>query len=456
MLKDEADQLILKLNVLIKKYAGNDKIRNIIMDEFNRRNMKASIAVSILTERKLLSTLDISRSNELILLFVFTSGMFKALTYKDANDKQTLGEMNEWNNVTPEDYFTPIEIENLSDYKLTKIQGDKEEPVVFSKMIQIANGFYLGGITSKYFAKLDAGNEWVYNFKTQRDPVFDVYGNKNINLSKTKAKEIAEGLLSGEQFPDAIVVNVLKDGSDEISFNEKTGDLTIFSGTKNIVDGQHRKVGNSIAIDQNPDLDFTFVFIVTNYSEIKAQKQMVQINKQKPMKQEHVKSLDASKLGNVVVDSIRDIDTSEFAQSIKESDAELNFGGLVKKSLLAISIEETFGDQLTNRLQAKPIAKHIANVIDYIMALNVEEFIIHPEETKKISYINHKNMFAGYVALAQKLYGLKEEDWQDRVEQTLSKINFSVENSDWKDNGYLENDMKKSVRNKLYKIFYNL
>jgi len=121
-------------------------------------------------------------------------------------------------------------------------------------------------------------------------------------------------------------------------------------------------------------------------------------------------------------------------------------------------VEDTYSDRLQNRLQAKSIAKHIANVIDFIIGLNVEEFIIHPEETKKISYINHKNMFAGYIALSAKLYGLdlKEEEWQDKVEQALSKVNFGTNNPFWKDIKISDHDMKKASRNNLYKFFYNL
>jgi len=451
MLKDESDQLILNLNILIKRYAGNDKIRNIIMDEFNSRNMKASIAVSILTERKLLSTIDISIKHELILLFVFTSGMFKALTHKELGDKDPLGEASEWNSIVLEDYFTPIEVENLSDYKKEKKEGKKEE-VVFHNMVQVSENQWVGVISAKYLAELDADNEFIYNFKTQRDPIIDVLGMKRIRLDKTKVGQITERLLSGEQFPDAIGINILHDGTDEIKF-EKNGDLTVFSGQKNIFDGMHRKVSTSLALDINGDLEFNWIIMVTNYNEIKAQRAMVQINKQKPMRPEHVKILDTTKLGNVVIDVIKD-SNFEFSTQIRDSDDELKHSGMAKKATLAISVEEVFKDRLQNRLQAKPIAKHIAEVVDYIMGLNVEEFIIHPEETKKVSYINHKNMFAGYVALSAKLYG--DKDWEDKIEQALDKVDFGVENPFWKDCGILDHDMKKASRNNLYKFFYNL
>jgi len=452
MYKDNSIQLIQKLNILIKKYSLNSKIREIIVNEFTKRNMKGSHAINILNERMELSTLNIDESKDLILLFVFTVGMFNALTFKEDNNGEPLGEIAEGLSVDPKEYFTKIEVQNLSDYKLEK-KTEANEEIIFPKMNQVAPGFYSGTISAKYLAELDAGNEFVYNFKTQRDPVFDVYGLKRIHLNKTNVKEIVDGLLSGEQFPTTLVVNVLKDGEDKISYNEKTGDLKVISGTKNLVDGQHRKVGTSLAIESNPDLDFNWLFVVINYSEIQAQRYMVEINKQQKMKQEHVKNMDTSSLGNVVVDTIKDTN-SEFGTKIKDNDKELEYGGLAKKSTLVVAIEEVYKDKLTNRLQAKPIAKHIANIMDYIIGLRVNEFIVNPEETKKTSYINHKNMFAGYVALSEKLFG--DKDWEDKVEQILNNIDFSLNNPFWKDNGILDNDMKKSTRNILYKFFRDL
>lgn len=451
MLNTQGVQLVQELNKLIKKYSSNDKVRKLIVDEFISRNMKGSLAISILTERLELSTLDIDNNKDLILLFVFTQAIFNALTYKETEDKEPLGEIEESLSITPKDYFTPIEIENLIDYKLEK-KLDKKEEIVFPKMIKLAQGLWLGGISSKYFYELDAGNEFVYNFKTQRDPVIDIYGMKRIHLNKTNAREIKEGLLSGDQFPTAIVVNVLNDGTDEIIF-EKNGDLRIISGTINLVDGQHRKVANSLAMEENPDLDFNWIFVVINYSEIKAQKYMVEINKQQKMNTEHIKNMDTSSLGNVVVNAIKDTD-SEFATKIKDNDRELEHGGLAKKATLSQAIEECYKEKLTNKIEAKPIAKHIANVMDLIMGLNINEFIINPEEAKKTSYINHKNMFAGYIALSEKLYG--EKDLEDKLERALSEINFGVGNNFWKDNGILDSEMKKSTRNTLYKFFRNL
>jgi hypothetical protein len=418
MLREKNAILIQNLNEVIKKYSKNSKVRDLVMDEFKSRNMKGGNAVNILNERLELSTLDIDNNKDLILLFVFSVGIFNALTKcKEDGDDIVVN----LENINPENYFTKIEMETFTDYKIEKEEELLEE-IVFEDMIQISDHQWVGRITAQYLAKLDAGNEFVYNFKTQRDPVFDIYGMKRIRLDKQKVKEITDGILSGEQFPDAIAINILHDGNDELFYDQKNHRLTVVSGVKNIFDGQHRKVSNSLAVEKRPDLDYNWILTVTNLSEVKAQKAMVQINKQKPMKTDYIKSLDTSKLGNLVVDAIRDIDTSEFATKIKDNDKELEFGGLVTKSRLAQAIEENYKDELKNRLQVKPIAKHIANIADQIIGLYTNEFIVNPEETSKTSVINHKNIFYGFVALSELLYN--EKNWEEKLEQALNKVDF--------------------------------
>jgi phenylacetate-CoA ligase len=57
-------------------------------------------------------------------------------------------------------------------------------------------------------------------------------------------------------------------------------------------------------------------------------------------------------------------------------------------------------------------------------------------------------------ALSAEIY--EDKDWEDKVEQALSNVDFSINNAFWKDNGLLEHDMKKSTRNAMYKFFRNL
>lgn len=449
MLKGKSVELIRNLDPLIEKYSSDDKVRKIIVNEFDKRNIRGSLAISILNEKRDLATLDIDQNKDLILLFVFTNAMYVALTSIEDEERVPLSER-ESLSIAPESYFNEIEIADLKDYKEEKKESKKDQ-YVFHNILYVAPNHYKGLITAKELDEIYSANNIIYNFKNQRDPHIDIYGMKRIRLDKTKVEKIANRLLEGKQFSDEIKLNLLADGEDEIIYNEKTKDLTILSGNLNIFDGYHRLIANSTALQKNPQLNFNWGIVITNFSEKRTQEFMVQINEQKPMRSEHIKALDASKLGNIVVDAIRDTNDCEFGQNIKESDQELKFSGMTKKSILSISIEEVYKDKLTNRLDAKPVARHIANVMDHIIAIHIDEFIKHPDTTQKTSYINHKNMFAGYIALSERLYGIK--NWQSILENALDKVDFSTKNSYWKDIGIDSNNMNKTTRNNLYKFF---
>ena len=356
MLKEKSVELIQELRILIRKYSSNDKVRKIIVSEFDKRNMGGKQAIYILNEKRSLSTLNIDEEKDLILLFVFTNAIYNALSFKENEDSPTLGEISEVLSIVPDNFFNTIEIENMADYKEGK-KPDIKKQYVLHNMLYVSPGYYKGLISAKDLAEMDAENDIIYNFKNQRDPHIDVYGEKRIQFDKNKAEKITFRLLEGSQFSDDIKLNLLHDGEDEILY-EKNGDLTIISGNLNIFDGYHRKTASSQAIAINPELNFNWGLVITNFSESKTLEFMTQINEQKPMKKEHTKNLDSSVLGNVIVDAIRDIKTSEFAQNIKESDAELKFGGFTKKLTLSISIEECYGDKLTNKLQTRPIKPH--------------------------------------------------------------------------------------------------
>ena len=85
------------------------------------------------------------------------------------------------------------------------------------------------------------------------------------------------------------------------------------------------------------------------------------------------------------------------------------------------------------------------------MGLYSNEFLFNVEKTKKISYINHRNMFIGYIALSRKLY--KQDNWKSNTVKIMNSIDFSIENSIWKDIRINDNILNKTSRKELYKLF---
>jgi hypothetical protein len=436
MLRENLDQLKLVLLSLIDKYQNNNKIEKHIVNAFLKRNLEGKYGKYIYTKKWDIQTMS-DDEDTLFKLFVFTKAFSEAIKEFGDGDSEKL---------LIEKYFTKIEVETWSNFKLEKkeISG---YPYVFSNMIKLGEGHFIGAVTSKQLYGMDVADDILYNFNTQRNPKFNSVGLKQINVDKSKVIQIKSNLLKGNQFPDAIKLNVL----GEVDFNEKTGELKILSGVINIFDGYHRKTANSLAMLENQDLEFTWELVITNFTEAKARAFMAQIDKQKPISFEHAKSLDENDLGNIVVKTIKN-QMSEFSDKIKDSENELKFGGLTKKSIIVEAAKDNYKKLLTNKIEAEEIGEHINKVVNYIFGLYQDEFLNNPNKYKEISFINNKNMFYGYIYLSSLCY--KKEDWKPKIKETLIKSDFTLDNTLWKDYKIDKSeDINKSSKNKIYNYF---
>ena len=154
----------------------------------------------------------------------------------------------------------------------------------------------------------------------------------------------------------------------------------------------------------------------------------------------------------MVIDSIIDDKLSELGKVMKDDDKYIQLNmALTKKSIIATAIKENYGDKLDTSINIRNIARWIVEFTDYLMGYYVDEFINNPYQVKETSYINDKNMFAGYIALSAVLYGDKE--WKQKLKDKIQSIDFSKDNPIWREIGlHVKGDMNKATRNKLYKF----
>ncbi len=300
---------------------------------------------------------------------------------------------------------------------------------------------------------LNAENVYIYNFNTQRDPKITKDGVR-INTNTKKIIEIAKNMLHGKQFPSQLKLNILHTGDESYDYNSKTKVLTINKGSIiNIIDGQHRKEANTIAVSQNPNIDFMWSVLITNYSEIKAHDLMVEINKQTPIRKEFLDPKDYSKNENKIVSNIMD-SKGELSKVLVDTEGQLkNNIGLTKKIIIADAIIENYRGKITNNLDVRNIGRWIVEFTDYLMGSYTEEFIINPYSIKETSMINNKNMFFGYIALSAKL--MNNKNWEDILTKKMESIDFSKDNPLWREIGIIQSnkDANKAQRNKLYNLF---
>lgn len=435
MLLSKRAELIEILNKYIHKYGGKRFIRNAVTQEFKNRNLNSGYGNKIFNGRLELEALDIDKNEDLFILYSFTNGLYKAL-----DDTESNTENNDALLLKPDIYFTPIECNNFQDLVLEVEESGY--PYLLQNMLKVADGQYMGIISAKELSKLD--KDIVYNFNTQRDAKIDKFGIKSINISRKKIDEIKARILSGDQFPDSIKINILRDGNDDVEFlteNGKIGALKIKSGEMDIFDGFHRKTASQMALLENSDLNFNWGITITNFTEKRAQDFMVQIDKQTRIRQEYIKGLDKTKFENLAVDLIVDNPLFELANKIKLSDQELRFGGYTKKSLLSTAIKDNYSEILTTKIKTRNISDWIVEFLNFI-----SEFLNDKD------YSTNKYMFMSYIALSKSMYG--KGSWREDVNKILSSFDFNLSNnhlSFLKDiDGSNINNYKK---NKIYNLF---
>lgn len=440
MLKEHEIKLKQRLseilaNIGMERYI--DDVKEDVSHEFVNRNLNPMRAIFAVSGNLDLQTLTDSEE-DIRFLFLLTYALDNALKGRENIS------------INVKEYFYQTEIDRWIDYREEK----KEEsifPIRFERAEQLSDNTWGVYLTAQQVHELKISNALLYNFKTQRNPKITAAG-LLINIDKTKVMEIRDRLLEGRQFPDPLVWNIDNNGQSNITYSK--GTLIVHKGSViNVIDGFHRIVANSLAVEKNPDLKFKWQITLCFLTENGALDFINQKNKQKPMKKEYVVQMDYTKAENMVVSVIADDRLSLLNKVMMDDDKYIKLGkALTKKKIIAQSVKECYNEYLKTQTNIRPIGKWIVEFMDYLMGLYPEEFVNNPYEIKKKSVINHKNMFAGYIALSARLW--QKSDWKKAVEKKMEQLDFNNQNPLWRQIGIIgTKDANKSTRDKLYKIF---
>lgn len=439
MIESKQLQLKNKLKNVIREFGYDGHIKQDVMDEFKSRNLSSFRPAQVFTENLDLDTLT-DTEDDIQFLYIFSFALNKSLKAKD------MSILNDYQN-----YFTSVEVEQWENFKEEK-ESDDIFPIIFKNTTEIFPGYYQTSTTAQYVEKLNKANMLIYNANAQRG--MKVTKKKiGISIDPRKVKKIETRMLNGEQFPDDLKINILKNGEEKFNYNPKTKILTIFEGSiLNILDGAHRNAANAIALSKNPELQFVWPLKITNFTEIKAHDYMVQINEQTPIPKDVISIKDYSKNENLVLDKIID-SKGDLANVIKDTnDFMKSDRGLVSKPIIAEAIKDIYGDQLESAMNRDDIANWVVEFTNYLMGIYSNEFIVTPYEIKKTSYINNLNMFYAYIALSAILKNNK--DWKEILKQKISSIDFDINNPLWTSIGLnKESKINKATKTDLYKLF---
>lgn len=437
MINEKMNELKNVIKPILREFGHKNDFKQTVGTEFISRNLSAYRAMNVFMGNESLDIVP-NTEDDARFMFIFSVALNNAI------DKFGNG----FPKIDIKEYFTLLEYNKWKNYKEEEAQ-ESIFPLVFPDTIKLADNIWQTTISARKLSKLDSHNIFVYNFLTQRNPKVTSAG-VQIDFDRTKSNEIKDLMLKGKLHPTHIKINVLRTFNEQIHYDDRRKVLSIGeSSVINTFDGHHRKVANSLAIEENPELDFTWGLIITNLSEEAARDYMVQINKQKPIRREQITQWDLDLRENQVVSVISDSRISRLSKIMVNQRSEVKTKiGLTTKNIIAEAIKENY--ELDDSTDIRSLGNWIIEFTDHLIGLYPHSFV----ESDGTSMINNENIFYGYIALSAKL--IDNPNWKDILKNKMDSINFSRSNPIWREVGIMRRRIpNKATREKLYELFTN-
>jgi len=408
-MKVEREFLENEIERICRSIAKSKKIKKIEGELFDEHNITPG------QTRGLINGTIPLMSVSLEILFVLA----KAL-YKYTKDEK----------VNPEKYFTEYEINDMANFKIV-INTPKDSEIVFENVIQTAEDQFLTTISIQRLAELYKMGRINYNPETQRNMKHIQYRGtilKQINLNMASVDAMKDAMLEGSYIPDEITLNILKTGDEKFSYNIETRTLIVDAESEiDVVDGFHRSYAILKALMINPNLDFNMELRITNWDVPKAQRFIIQKNKQNKIAEMHLKAWQQEKLENQVVKKLNESGNNEMQWKIT---TDWNLIQYNRAYVLFDTIAETvkYCFELKNQRDVNRVSEYLIEFFNELIGIKFDEFS-NLAKTKQKSVVAHNNTFVGYIAIAAELYN--KEDWKKKLEKILEKINFENNNPTW-------------------------
>jgi phosphotransferase system IIB component len=314
---------------------------------------------------------------------------------------------------TLEYFFTDQEIDNYSHNKWKK-KRKKSFPLK-SKMIQVADDQWIGATTAKELMSLRNAQLISYNENIQRTLQRVVKGKKEVYIIKINRKavnEIRSAMENDTFIPNTLTLNIPMNENSDFYYDTDTMTLTIRSADSlDIIDGYHRFVSITNAIDLNSKFDYPMELRITNYAEDKGQRFIYQEDQKTQMNKRDSNSFNV------------DDEAVKIARRLNE-DPSCNFQGEINRNSGIINFAEM--SACIKRLWFHNVNKKEARTINITQYKGIKECLNNLSEFSD-SYLNKKYSYKTLVCAMIAIHYILENDI-DR--QTTGRIvDYIVKNS---------------------------
>jgi hypothetical protein len=277
-----------------------------------------------------------------------------------------------------------------------------------------------------------------------------IYGN---NLNKIKSL-MEQHLFS----PNAITLNIMDNelGSD-FEYNEKTRTLTIkktASTSIAIIDGFHRALAILSIMEEDPDFDEVMKINILHYTVKEAQQYINQENSGMKINEDVTKVYDITDSLMIMARQISEYESINTNLLFNNLGKDLGEVKLKNKyttlKIFSDAIRDNFNIDMHNFKETRKIRTFIIDFFNELLS-NFSDETKNIRNNRKNSAKLQPYSFAGYVALASKLYSI--DRWEDKLEIILLNESWDLNNEIW-DKLRISNDkLTKPALRKIYKYF---
>lgn len=440
--KVNKEEFYLAIDSIFSNLNSNKLLVEYVKDKLAERNVLGTEIQAIMNRNISVKTVDLT------LLYHMLNNIYDYMQKFGKEDEIIIDIPIE--KLNPKVYFTDIEIKEALHYK-REIKKSGKFPIIFENAIKLAEDQYAVSVPIQFIAELYKNNLIYYNTQTQRNTKIKEWKNsvvEVINVNNNAVAKIQKNMGNLTFISNFITFNLLQNGEDELDY--KNGDLIIYSGEIDIIDGFHRSLSILNVLQENSRLQMNMGIMITNFDIEKARRFIAQEDKKTPIDKKYISTFDSERFSNMIVTKLNENSTSELRGKITTNEDVIKRDkALVLFSTLSDAIEYNFN--LKNKKDVLEIAKWLPECFTTLMGLYEKEFISNIADTKKQSVINHKNMFIGYIAMFSKLRN--SIDWEDRMFNLMENINFNKDNPEWNEIGIFTKNINKATIKKISKYF---
>ena len=270
------------------------------------------------------------------------------------------------NNNLLESVFTRAELNELEQFYYRADNSSISLPLEMFPALKLNATTYSVKMTAKMVAELLDNQILNYAYEIQREvKLVKRKGNiiREPKVSQKNVDEMTELLVKGQLMVSTIYLNAAprtSDEGDELIMDEKNHKLTITKGTRlDVLDGFHRCLASHQAYQLDPNIEFCFNVVVSNYTTEEAQRWQAQHAKATPWSQHRVRELQKENRSDKVVAGLRaNPDIGDYISTSRR----LNNNQIANFSTLSDAIDRYF--KLENRRDEVDTIELLTSYID--------------------------------------------------------------------------------------------